>query len=65
MTVRTLLLAALFAGAATPVLAHHGWGGNEEKLTDGTGRGLLAASLVFRRHLRPSGGLLVGCITRP
>jgi hypothetical protein len=46
MTIRTLLLAALFAGAVTPVLAHHGWGGNEEKLTDLTGTVVKPVSLA-------------------
>lgn len=46
MTIRTLLLAALFAGAVTPVLAHHGWGGNEDKLTDLTGTVVKPVSLA-------------------
>ena len=42
---KVALLAAVFTLSALPALAHHGWGGNEDKLTDVTGTVTNAVSL--------------------
>jgi len=46
MTIRTLLLAAAFSTAATAALAHHGWAGQEEKVTELTGTVTKGVSLA-------------------
>jgi hypothetical protein len=46
MTIRTLLLAALLTVVAMPAVAHHGWGGNEEKVTELTGTVVKPVSLA-------------------
>ena len=46
MTIRTLLLASLFSAAATAALAHHGWAGQEEKVTELTGTVTKGVSLA-------------------
>ena len=44
LVVLALVAAALFA--ARPALAHHGWGGNEDKLSEVTGTVTTAVSLA-------------------
>ena len=43
---KVAMLLGVFTLSALPAFAHHGWGGNEDKLTDVTGTVTTAVSLA-------------------